>query len=60
MFENGCHTLKILLAVEASAPTWNETFMFSISGNVSELKIKLMDKDTLTADDLVGEVTYVT
>lgn len=53
-------TPLILLAVEASAPTWNETFMFSISGNVRELKIKLMDKDTLTADDLVGEVTYVT
>lgn len=53
-------TPLILLAVEASAPMWNETFMFSISGNVRELKIKLMDKDTLTADDLVGEVTYVT
>lgn len=33
--------------------------MFSLSGNVKELKIKLMDKDTLSADDYVGEVKYV-
>lgn len=50
----------IMAAVEGSAPTWNETFMFSISQDVKELKIKLMDKDTLTADDYVGEVTYTT
>ncbi|KAL8495329.1 hypothetical protein ACS0TY_019474 [Phlomoides rotata] len=43
--------------VEGSTPTWNETFMFAISGNVTELKIKIMDQDTLSADDFVGEVT---
>ncbi|XP_057777877.1 elicitor-responsive protein 3-like isoform X2 [Salvia miltiorrhiza] len=44
-------------SVEGSAPTWNETFMFSISEGVKELKIRIMDKDTLSADDFVGEVT---
>ncbi|PIN21992.1 hypothetical protein CDL12_05292 [Handroanthus impetiginosus] len=40
-----------------SVPEWNETFLFTISEGVSELKIKLMDKDTFTADDFVGEAT---
>ncbi|KAK3038079.1 hypothetical protein RJ639_031633 [Escallonia herrerae] len=40
-----------------SAPEWNETFLFSISGGVSELKIKIMDTDTFTQDDFVGEAT---
>ncbi|KAH6781762.1 Calcium-dependent lipid-binding family protein [Perilla frutescens var. frutescens] len=43
--------------VEGSAPTWNETFMFAISEDVKVLKIRIMDKDTLTSDDFVGEVT---
>lgn len=47
----------MLLAVEGSTPTWNETFMFAISGDVTELKIKIMDQDSFTADDFVGEVT---
>lgn len=47
----------MLHAVEGSIPTWNETFMFTISEGVTELKIKIMDKDTFTADDFVGEVT---
>lgn len=52
-----CCCPQMLLAVEGSTPTWNETFMFAISEDVTELKIKLMDQDTFTADDFVGEVT---
>ncbi|CAA0813603.1 C2 domain-containing protein [Striga hermonthica] len=42
---------------QGACPEWNETFLFSISGSVDELKIKLMDKDTFTQDDIVGEAT---
>ncbi|CAI9101735.1 OLC1v1039128C1 [Oldenlandia corymbosa var. corymbosa] len=38
-------------------PEWNETFLFSISEGVNELKIKLMDSDNFSSDDLVGETT---
>ncbi|CAI9769543.1 unnamed protein product [Fraxinus pennsylvanica] len=36
-------------------PEWNETFLFTISDGVVELKIKIMDKDNLSEDDFVGE-----
>ncbi|KAI3449171.1 hypothetical protein Pfo_005836 [Paulownia fortunei] len=42
---------------EGSCPEWNETFLFNISGGVTELRIKIMDKDTFTDDDFVGEAT---
>ncbi|XP_074273051.1 elicitor-responsive protein 3-like [Silene latifolia] len=38
-----------------TTPEWNETFVFRISGDVPELHLKIMDKDTFTADDFVGE-----
>ncbi|KAL9228943.1 hypothetical protein vseg_004469 [Gypsophila vaccaria] len=38
-----------------STPVWNETFEFSIYGDVPELYLKIMDKDTFTDDDFVGE-----
>ncbi|KAL2461596.1 C2 domain-containing protein [Abeliophyllum distichum] len=38
-------------------PEWNETFLFTVSDGVVELKIKIMDKDSLTDDDFVGEAT---
>ncbi|XP_074263284.1 elicitor-responsive protein 3 isoform X1 [Silene latifolia] len=38
-----------------SNPEWNETFLFTVSGDVSELHLKIMDKDTFSADDFVGE-----
>ncbi|XP_042014923.1 16 kDa phloem protein 2-like [Salvia splendens] len=41
--------------VDGSCSEWNESFLFSISSDVPELKIKLMDKDTFTADDFIGE-----
>ncbi|KAG6400459.1 hypothetical protein SASPL_137291 [Salvia splendens] len=44
-------------AVDGSCSEWNESFLFSISSDVPELKIKLMDKDTFTADDFIGEAT---
>ncbi|KAL0309217.1 UNVERIFIED_CONTAM: phloem protein 2 [Sesamum radiatum] len=40
-----------------SSPEWNETFLFIVSGGVTELKIKILDKDTFTDDDFVGEAT---
>ncbi|KAG8391783.1 hypothetical protein BUALT_Bualt01G0222900 [Buddleja alternifolia] len=41
---------------EGSKPKWDETFLFKVTDNVTELKIRIMDKDTFTADDFVGEV----
>lgn len=38
-----------------SNPRWNESFLFTVSDNVSELNLRLMDKDTYTKDDLLGE-----
>uniref|UniRef100_A0A1D1YIM1 Elicitor-responsive protein 3 n=1 Tax=Anthurium amnicola TaxID=1678845 RepID=A0A1D1YIM1_9ARAE len=40
---------------KGSDPDWNESFIFTVSDNVTELTIKLMDSDNLTADDFVGE-----
>ncbi|KAJ0967087.1 hypothetical protein J5N97_024004 [Dioscorea zingiberensis] len=40
---------------KGSDPEWNENFVFNISGGVSELNIKLMDSDSGSNDDFVGE-----
>uniref|UniRef100_A0A7N0UR87 C2 domain-containing protein n=1 Tax=Kalanchoe fedtschenkoi TaxID=63787 RepID=A0A7N0UR87_KALFE len=42
---------------KGTEPEWNETFLFSVSEGVEELLIKLLDSDTGTNDDLVGEVS---
>ncbi|XP_006652558.1 elicitor-responsive protein 3 [Oryza brachyantha] len=42
---------------KGSDPEWNETFMFSVTHNATELIIKLMDSDSGTDDDFVGEAT---
>lgn len=42
---------------KGTEPEWNETFLFTVSGGVSELKLKIMDSDTITSDDFVGEAT---
>ncbi|KAH7690851.1 putative Ca2+-dependent phospholipid-binding protein [Dioscorea alata] len=42
---------------KGSDPEWNETFVFNVSGGVSELNIKLMDSDSGSNDDFVGEAT---
>ncbi|XP_039133258.1 elicitor-responsive protein 3-like [Dioscorea cayenensis subsp. rotundata] len=42
---------------KGSDPEWNETFVFSVSVDVSELSIKLMDSDSGSNDDFVGEAT---
>jgi Ca2+-dependent lipid-binding protein len=36
-------------------PQWNESFVFTVSDDTSELFIKLMDEDNFTADDFLGE-----
>lgn len=49
-----------LLMVDAgggSEPEWNETFVFTISDASTELFLKIMDKDTFSADDFLGEAT---
>ncbi|KAG6516020.1 elicitor-responsive protein 3-like isoform X1 [Zingiber officinale] len=38
-----------------SEPEWNETFVFTVSDSVTNLTIKLFDKDTFSSDDFVGE-----
>ncbi|KAB1214422.1 hypothetical protein CJ030_MR5G003232 [Morella rubra] len=42
---------------EGSEPQWNETFVFTITDETSELNLKILDKDTFTKDDFVGEAT---
>lgn len=38
-------------------PEWNESFLFTVTDDVTELRLKIMDKDTLSSDDFVGEAT---
>ncbi|KAA8520597.1 hypothetical protein F0562_014853 [Nyssa sinensis] len=42
---------------KGTTPEWNETFLFTLSDSVSELKIKIMDSDNISEDDFVGEAT---
>ncbi|KAL6124254.1 hypothetical protein ACLB2K_076769 [Fragaria x ananassa] len=43
---------------QGSAPEWNETFQFTVSSDdVTELSLKIYDKDTFTPDDFLGEAT---
>ncbi|KAF3969662.1 hypothetical protein ACB098_10G063500 [Castanea mollissima] len=42
---------------KGTQPEWNESFVFTISDGASELTLKIMDSDTGTADDIVGEAT---
>lgn len=42
-------------AGKGSDPEWNETFVFSLSDDVPELSIKIMDSDNTSDDDFVGE-----
>lgn len=49
----------VLSAIAGSEPEWNETFVFTIGDDVSELTLKIMDKDAFTNDDYLGEATSV-
>ncbi|KAJ8642831.1 hypothetical protein MRB53_004579 [Persea americana] len=40
---------------KGTEPEWNENFVFTVSEGVSELTIKIMDSDSGSADDFVGE-----
>ncbi|PPD68773.1 hypothetical protein GOBAR_DD34345 [Gossypium barbadense] len=40
---------------KGSEPEWNEDFIFNISEGASELALKIMDSDTGSQDDFVGE-----
>ncbi|KAH9721825.1 Elicitor-responsive protein 3 [Citrus sinensis] len=38
-----------------TTPNWNENFVFTISEGTTALKLKIMDSDTVSQDDFVGE-----
>ncbi|KAJ4842960.1 hypothetical protein Tsubulata_020019 [Turnera subulata] len=40
-----------------SVPEWNETFVFTVSEGTKELSLKIMDKDTISEDDFLGETS---
>ncbi|GLT90902.1 hypothetical protein SLE2022_088170 [Rubroshorea leprosula] len=42
---------------KGSEPEWNETFVFSVTEGVTEVILKILDSDTGTADDFLGEAT---
>ncbi|XP_022996373.1 elicitor-responsive protein 3-like [Cucurbita maxima] len=42
---------------KGSEPEWNETFVFTISDGAEEITLKILDSDSGTQDDFVGEVT---
>jgi len=42
-----------------SKPHWNESFLFTICDSATELNLRLMDKDTFTSDDFLGETRLV-
>ncbi|XWS56585.1 hypothetical protein CRYUN_Cryun09bG0098100 [Craigia yunnanensis] len=46
---------------DSSSPSWNEKFTFKVeypgSGDDYKLILKIMDKDTFSADDFVGQAT---
>ncbi|XP_008232808.1 PREDICTED: glycine-rich cell wall structural protein 2-like [Prunus mume] len=46
-----------IVSGQGSEPEWNETFSFNVSDEVDELRLKIMDKDSFSADDFVGEAT---
>ncbi|GJM85650.1 hypothetical protein PR202_ga02121 [Eleusine coracana subsp. coracana] len=46
-----------IAAGKGTNPEWNENFVFTVSDRTTDLLIKLMDSDTGTADDFVGEAT---
>lgn len=46
-----------IFAGQGTNPEWNESFLFTVTDDVTELRLKIMDKDTFTADDFVGEAT---
>ncbi|KAI4370064.1 hypothetical protein MLD38_018449 [Melastoma candidum] len=40
---------------QGTEPEWNETFVFTISGEATDLSLKIMDKDNFSSDDFLGE-----
>ncbi|OEL17477.1 Elicitor-responsive protein 3 [Dichanthelium oligosanthes] len=51
----GCN--MIMHTGKGTSPEWNENFVFTVSDKTTDLLIKLMDSDTGTTDDFVGEAT---
>ncbi|PQQ15383.1 glycine-rich cell wall structural protein 2 [Prunus yedoensis var. nudiflora] len=46
-----------IVSGQGSEPEWNGTFSFNVSDDVDELRLKIMDKDSFSSDDFVGETT---
>lgn len=42
---------------QGTRPEWHEQFVFDLQGGVSDLNIRIMDKDTFTSDDFIGEAS---
>lgn len=42
-----------------SNPKWNEVFLFTVSDDVCEIDMKLMDEDGFTQDDFLGRAMWV-
>lgn len=40
---------------QGTHPEWKEKFVFDLPEGVSDLNIRIMDKDTFTSDDFIGE-----
>lgn len=58
----GLHVLiRNACAGQGGNPVWNERLIFRVeypgSGEQYKLTLKIMDKDTFTADDTIGEAT---
>ncbi|MQL85948.1 hypothetical protein Taro_018459 [Colocasia esculenta] len=53
--------LPLLVTDQDKNPAWNETFKFRVQypapDNQYKLTLRIMDKDTFTRDDFVGETT---
>lgn len=47
------------MAGQGTEPKWNENFLFTISDGITELKLRILDSDLATCDDIVGEATWV-
>ncbi|KAJ0105407.1 hypothetical protein Patl1_18738 [Pistacia atlantica] len=44
---------------QGTEPKWNENFSFTISDGTTELKLRILDSDLATCDDIVGEATLL-
>ena len=60
LLDSVCYTIFqisfVLLTAGTLNPIWDEHFIFNIDSEVTDILIKLFDKDDLRADDPLGNV----